>query len=65
MLRIRDAQLPAVSGPYAGNGAPGGWVEPKPRQPLRMKHSDGSTYVGWIDPATEPALISPPPTRRP
>lgn len=65
MLRIRDAQVPVQSGPYAANGSPGGWVVPKVMAPMRFATKSGVPYVGWVDPATEPTFIVPPCSRRP
>ena len=63
--RTRDADLPVVSGPYARRSQGANWIVPKVTPPRMHRHSNGSTVVGWLDPATEPDLISPPPTRRP
>ena len=63
--RTRDADLPVVSGPYSRRSQGAGFVVPTVIPPRMHRHSSGATVVGWVDPATEPVLISPPPTRRP
>ena len=65
MDRIRDARVPVWSGPYSPKGSPGGFVRPRPAQPIYQQHTSGHYMVGWLDPETEPTLISPIPARRP